>query len=136
MNPSYYGLLSGLLIGLKEWWLMGTSLEKQQLHQGYHKRQSWAHYYLSGILLTYKEISAQSYVFSLTTHCYYRQITKPEDEEILQNDINKLLEWAKLWQMNFNNSKMSHTQNKKIYPGVKRPDITGAQILRGGGTPV
>ena len=27
----------------------------------------------------------------------YRQITKPEDEGILQKDINKLSEWAKLW---------------------------------------
>ena len=35
----------------------------------------------------------------------YRQITKPEDEEILQKDINKLSEWAKLWQMNFNIAK-------------------------------
>ena len=35
----------------------------------------------------------------------YRQINKPEDEEILQKDINKLSEWAKLWQMNFNIAK-------------------------------
>ena len=83
---------------------MGNSLEKQQLHQGYHKGQSWAHYSFSCILTTYKEISAQSYVFLQTTLCY-RRITKPEDEDIKKNDINKLLEWAKLWQMNFNIAK-------------------------------
>ena len=35
----------------------------------------------------------------------YSQITKPEDVDILQNDINTLLEWAKLWQMHFNTAK-------------------------------
>ena len=65
----------------------------------------------------------------------YRQITEPEDEDILQKDINKLSEWAKLWQMNFNIAKC-HTQNKKIHPGVKRPDITDVHVLYGGGTPV
>ena len=52
----------------------------------------------------------------------YRQITKPEDEDILQKDTNKLSEWAKLWQMNFNRplySKMPHTQNKKIHRASK-----------------
>ena len=43
----------------------------------------------------------------------YRQITKPEDEDILQSDINKLLEWAKLWQMNFNIAKC-HTLRIRI----------------------
>ena len=62
----------------------------------------------------------------------YRQIIKPEDEDILQKYINKLSEWAKLWQTN----KMPHTQNKKIHPGVKRPDITDVNVLYGGGTPV
>ena len=85
---------------------MGASLEKQQSHQGYHKGQSWAYYSFSCILTTYREVSAHSYVFSQTIPYYnYRQITEHEDEEILQKDINKLSEWVKLWQMNFNIAK-------------------------------
>ena len=51
-----------------------------------------------------RNISSKLRLFADDT-LLYRQITKPEDEEILQKDINKLSEWAKLWQMNFNIAK-------------------------------
>ena len=49
----------------------------------------------------------------------YRQITKPEDEDILQSDINKLLEWAKLWQMNFNIAKCHTLRIRRSIRGSK-----------------
>ena len=49
----------------------------------------------------------------------YRQITEPEDEEILQSDINKLLEWAKLWQMNFNIAKCHTLRIRRSIRGSK-----------------
>ena len=35
----------------------------------------------------------------------YRKVNNDEDREILQNDINKLQEWAQTWQLHFNASK-------------------------------
>ena len=49
----------------------------------------------------------------------YRQITKPEDEGILQEDINKLSEWAKIWQMNFNIAKCHILRIRRSIRGSK-----------------
>ena len=49
----------------------------------------------------------------------YRHITKPEDEDILPKDINKLSEWAKLWQMNFNIAKC-HTLRIRRSTGASK----------------
>ena len=32
----------------------------------------------------------------------YRQINSPDDHRILQEDLQKLVEWSKTWQMEFN----------------------------------
>ena len=32
----------------------------------------------------------------------YRQIDSPQDHSILQDDLNKLVDWSNTWQMNFN----------------------------------
>ena len=38
----------------------------------------------------------------------YRSIFTPDDGSILQSDLDQLVEWGKVWQMNFNFSKCKH----------------------------
>ena len=38
----------------------------------------------------------------------YRSIISPDDSTILQSDLDLLVEWCKVWQMNFNFSKCKH----------------------------
>ena len=35
----------------------------------------------------------------------YRQIDSPQDHSILQDDLNKLVDWSNTWQMKFNGDK-------------------------------
>jgi len=46
----------------------------------------------------------------------YREIHSPEDSKILQEDINRLQEWAKHWKMKFNPIKCEYLRvtNKSL----------------------
>ena len=84
---------------------MGASLEKQQSHQGYHKGTVLGPlFFLVYIIDIQRNISSKLHLFA-DDSLLYRQMTKSEDEDILQQDIYTLSEWAKLWQMNFNIAK-------------------------------
>ena len=38
----------------------------------------------------------------------YRSVITPDDGSILQSDLDQLVEWGEVWQMNFNFSKCKH----------------------------
>ena len=50
------------------------------------------------------KVSSTTRVFAVDS-LLYRRIKSPEDAQILQEDIDKLQEWEKDWQMSFNASK-------------------------------
>ena len=43
----------------------------------------------------------------IRNHCYHDRARNPDDIMELQEDINKLVEWANKWQMSFNVDKCS-----------------------------
>ncbi len=63
-----------------------------------------------------------SQVRLLADNCIlYREIKTPDDNQKLQNDINKLCNWESTWQMKFNVSKcyaMHITQKKNPFPST------------------
>ena len=61
----------------------------------------------------------------------YREVTCPEDQAILQKDLNKVFQWADQWQMCFNASKCETlTITRKLKPLNHTYEVNGQHIVR------
>ena len=63
----------------------------------------------------------------------YRSIITPDDGSILQSDLDQLVEWGKVWQMNFNFSKCKDLSLGLNFPSrqyVMAPVLNDIRLVR------
>jgi hypothetical protein len=65
-------------------------------------------------------VKSETYLFADDTKIY-NIISKKEDTEQLQNDLNKLSDWSDTWLLRFHPEKCKHMHIGK--PGPNRPNI-------------
>ena len=85
----------------------------EKLKVEYHRDQFW-HQYCFLVYVNDMTEGVSSYVNLFANNAkLLRKIGNHKDCEELQNDINKICEWSKTWEMEFNEKKMPCIGNGK-----------------------